>query len=158
MNAVFTLWGGLYRSIVKRQEILSDGAATVDSILAGEQYETIAVRKLRKTIDHGILIRQVFWFAARGAGAVASTAIYVASVSFANVPLPAAIVIIDMIVADWSLVEGLFAYLSPGLVLAMAGISIAFEWRAKSQLDELHVAADELAEGYAEVYQDLPDP
>ena len=157
VNAVFTLWGGLYRNIVKRQEVLSGGAASLDRVLAHENHETIAFRKLRKTIDNGILIRKVFWLAARGAGMLASTVIYVASVSFADVQLPDAIVICNKIVMGWSLVEALFAYLSPGLVIVMAGISLFFEKRAKSQLDELHVAADELETGYASVRQDLPE-
>ena len=157
VNAVFTLWGGLYRNIVMRQEVLSGGAASLDRVLAHENHETIAFRKLRKTIDNGVLIRQVLWYAARGAGMLASTVIYVAAVSFADVQLPDAIAIGNEIVVGWPLVEALFAYLSPSLVIVMAGVSLIFERRAKSQLDELHLAADELETGYANVRQDLPE-
>ena len=163
VNAVFTLWGGLYRRIAKRQEVLSEGAAAMDRILSQEQYESIAIKKLHRTINCGIRFRRMLWLTARVAGAVASTAIYVASVSFADVKLPDVIVIGDCIVANWSLVEALTAYLSPGLVIAMAGISIGYEWNANAQLNALQEAADKLYDAdkldadYANVRQGLFD-
>ena len=150
VNAVFTLWGGLYRRIVERQRVLSRNAEALDLILSGENYETIAVHKLHGTIRWGIRVRNTFWYSARGVGAVVCTTIYVASVSFAHVELPAD--------ANWLVwLERAFAYLAPALVVLMAASSLVYEHVAKRRLSQIEDATGEHIEDYSAIELEAGD-
>ena len=159
VNAVFSLWGGLYRSIVKRQQALADGVAIVDSILASERYETIAVGKLNKTLRNGIWLRQFFWYAARSVGGTVAVCIYIGSIHILDDPL-ACNSYLAWAAPHWHLVELACAYLSSSLVGAMAAISVVYETKAKIQLKPLKaVVAEREAPTYMyEGFLDLLDP
>ena len=158
VNAVFTVWGGLYKGIVRRQEALLVGAAAVDRVLAAEQsIETIAVRNLRRSIQIGGRARQVLWWLARFAGAVFATAIYVGAVCYADAKLPNEVTVCGFSLASWSTVEMLVAYASPGLVLLMVLVSFIANCSASCQLKQLQdVASVWLKKGYDTVRKDLP--
>ena len=84
VNAVYSVWGGLYRNFVKRLNTLGEGAEKLDSELGTEHFETIALGRLHKTIKWGHRCRDWPWFAARGFGFGFAVCIYVGSVSFSG--------------------------------------------------------------------------
>ena len=136
VNAVAGLWGGLYRRIVKRQEVMAKGKAAADRVLATENYESIAVEKLGKCLRHGVALRQGLWFAARFSGGIFASLLYLGSVHILDVPIPD-VTLLAPLVPHWSVVELAFAYLSPLLVAAMAVTCLLYELRAKGQLGAL---------------------
>lgn len=142
VNAIYSMWSGLYKRIVKRQEALAEGAARVDSALASENFETIAVRMLYGTVKWGERVREVLWYAARIVGGVFAVAIYVGAVSLGDTPFSTVPLVAWIGPAWFAWVEWGFAYLSTTLILAMALVSALFDFVAKRQIAALNAVVD----------------